>query len=140
MPLDFGTDLSTFQGLDGVPDIDPLGPAMTGPRVALEGIARRLNTPAAMLSYAGLPNYGFDIMSLAGKRMSPIAIKRAEQRIADEAAREQGVIGVTATITTLDPTSFRVSLSVRLADGPYPLVLDVTKGQVTTQILRADRG
>ncbi len=138
--VDLGIDLSSFQGDDGAPDIDPLGPPMTGERVALEGIARRLNTPAGSLFHAGLDDYGFDIMSLAGKAMSPVAIKRAELRIQQEAEKEQGVIGVTATITRADLTTFRVALSVRLASGPYPLVLDVTKGAVTVPVLRADHG
>jgi hypothetical protein len=136
--LDFGADLSTFQGAEGAIDCDPLGPPMTGPRVALEGIARRLSTPAGALAHAGLPNYGFDLMALAGKRMSPIAVARAQARIADEASKEQGVIGVTATITALSLTAFHVSLSVRLADGPYTLVLSVS--DVSVAVLRADRG
>jgi hypothetical protein len=129
--LDFGGDLSTFAGADGAVDVDPLGPLLTGPRVALEGIARRLSTPRGALTYAGLPDYGYDLMALAAKRMSALAQLRAAAAIQQEAAKEQGVLGCTARVVAESNTTFRVELSVRLASGPYQLVLSVTDLSLT---------
>src|SRR5688500_17678068 len=136
--LDFGTDLSTFAGADGAIDVNPLGTLISGPRIALEGIARRLSTPRGALTYAGLPDYGYDLMALAAKRMSPLAQMRAAAAIQQEASKEQGVLGVSAEVTQLSLTSFRVALSVRLADGPYSLVLAVS--DLSISILKAARG
>lgn len=135
---DFGVDISTFAGVEGSIDVDPLGPAMSGPRVALEGIARRLSTRHGSLAHAGLPDYGFDLTTLAAKRMSNVAKLRAQERIRQEAEKEQGVLGVTATISEIQPNSFRVTLSVRLASGPYPLVLQVSN--LSVQVLRTVSG
>lgn len=136
--VDLGSDISTFAGLLGAVDFDPLFPEMTGARVALEGIARRLSTPRGSLGFAGLPDYGYDLITLCGKRMSPLAIARAEAAIAREASAEQGVRKATATITETAPMTYHVSIAVELADGPYSLVLSVSN--LSIQLLRAARG
>jgi hypothetical protein len=136
--LDFGTDLSTFAGDEGAVDLDPLLPPMSGERVALEGIARRWSTPRGSLGFAGLPDYGYDLMTLAAKRMSPLAIARAQAALAAEAAREQGVLGCSVSIVETSQNNYRVTASVRFASGPYTLVLSVD--QLTIQLLRASRG
>ena len=138
--LDFGQDISTFSGAEGAVDFDPLVPPMEGVRVPLEGIARRWSTPRGSLSFVSEEHddYGYDFMQLAAKRMSPLAIARAEAALAQEASREQGVLGMTVRITNPALGAYVVTGSVRLASGPYTLVLSVA--DVTIQSLKVTRG
>lgn len=135
---DFGVDLSTFQGAEGSIDFDPLLPNMTGPRVALEGIARRWDTIRGSLSFAGLPNYGYSIRALCGKRMSPLAIARAQEALAQEARQEQGVLGCSVQITETAPSQYRVVGKVSFASGPYTLVAQASAQLF--QLLKVSRG
>jgi hypothetical protein len=52
---DFGTDTSTFPGVD-----ETFAP-ISGGRVVCEAVARRLLTPAGFLAFH--PEYGFDVRS-----------------------------------------------------------------------------
>lgn len=133
----YGSDLSTFAGPDGTPDIDPLFRPITGPRVVLEAVARRLMTPRGTMP--GAPNYGFDLMGLLGKKMTRVEIERAKRDIEAEANRDERV--ESAKVVEFVETSknkFRLRLSVTLAEGPFTLVLSIT--DVSVQLLQADKG
>lgn len=136
MATDYGTDISTFAGVGGLVDIDPRFPLISGPRVPLEHVARRLMTMSGTLP--GGQDGGFDLTTMAGKRMSAVTIKRAEARIAAEAARDQRVRSAEARIEQVSQDRFRVRVSVRLVDGPFSLVLSVSS--VTVELLEIDRG
>lgn len=130
----YGSDLSTFSGSGNSIGLDPLGTPITGPRVVLEAVARRLMTPRGSLP--GFPQYGFDLMGLLGKRLTPVAKKRIEADIVAECEADERVLK--ATIVEFVETSkdqYRLRIALQLTEGPFALVLSVS--QVTVELLQA---
>jgi hypothetical protein len=135
----YGSDISTFAGADGSIDIDPLFRPITGPRVVLECVARRLMTPSG--TCPGADAMGYDLMGLLGKRMTRLAIERAKQDIAVEAGRDERVISakvVEFRETAKGSGTFIIRIALELATGPFILVLQAS--QVSVELLQADQG
>lgn len=131
----YGSDVSTFAGPGGTPDIDPLLPPITGPRVVLERVARRLITPRGSMPEA--PLYGYAIQDQLARRMRPVDRERMKNDIVQEAEKEPGVKSATvAELSKVGAGKFRMRLSIQLAEGPFALVLSVD--QVTVALLSAD--
>ena len=130
----YGSDLSTFAGSGGGVGADPLFRPITGPRVVLEAVARRLMTPrGALLDF---PDYGYDLQGLIGKRLTGVAKRRIESDIKAECEAEERVLS--ATIIDFVETalnSFRAQIQLTLAEGTFDLVLGVD--EVTVRIHRA---
>lgn len=132
----YGTDLSTFAGVGNAVGADPLFLPISGPRVVLEAVARRLMTPRGALPRH--PGYGYDLLSLCSKRMTTVARKRAEADIKAECEQDPRVLSATVVEfaeVAGAPHRYRLRISLELAEGPFDLVLGI--GDVTVTMLRA---
>lgn len=132
----YGSDISTFPTGGGV-DIDPSLATIEGPRVILELCARRLMTPRGFLDDA--PDAGFDLMAQMGRRLTSVAKLRLQQDIRAELIRVGGVLDVSvANMVETTGGSFRIPISITLADGRHSLVLEASSLDV--KLIRADKG
>jgi len=130
MPVDYGTDVSTYR--DG--DLDPTFTLISGNRAVAEAIARRLETPhGGLLRY---PDYGADLRGWLSRDFNdPIAtLFGIKTQVEEQAEQDERVISAEATVT-YDPTAQRLHIvaSIELASGPFELVLSVTA--VTVELL-----
>ncbi len=80
MALDTGSDYSTFKP-DGTYGLTYR--RITGPRVPLEGVARRWLTAPGDIKWD--PTGGFDVTTLENSDLSPQARNRTERRLKSEA-------------------------------------------------------
>ncbi len=122
---DYGTDVFCTT------DFDPTMPMVSGPRVAINRLARRLYTPRGSCPHA--PNDGIDIRDFLNTPTKPeiIAGQIRSELLKDEACLDavvDAVIGGTFQRRTLD-----AHITVTLADGPFSFVLSVN--DVTVQLL-----
>lgn len=132
----YGSDISTFQA-SGAVDVDPSLATHDGARVILELCARRLMTPRGFLEDA--PDAGYDLMGQMAARMSPLKRQRMRADIRAELIRVQGVLDVVvADFVDLGGGAWRIPISVRLAEGPFSLVLQASNLDVA--LIRADKG
>ena len=130
----YGTDVSVFY--QGTLGIDPTGATISGPRVTLEKCAKRLSTPRGLLKR--YPNYGYDLMTRVGARVSGLGMARIQDEIRAQLILEDEVKSVpTVEITVTGKSAWKVRIGVELADGPFELVLAVTS--VSVDILKAGR-
>ena len=129
MATDYGTDISTFASGTAVPDLDPTMATITGARVVLEAVARRLMTPYGMLPEA--PDGGIDVRSLLNDALPPSRILAYETSLAAEAAKDERVLQASCSLSFASDTgALRIELGVQLREGTFPLVLDVTAAGV----------
>lgn len=132
----YGSDISTFAGPGNTIGLDVLFRPITGHRVALEQVARRLNTPDGTIPGA----MTMDLLSIVQQRMTPVAMRRIEAKVRAVAERVEFVLSV--PVCTLEKAAgnfrYRLTLRIVLADGPFVLVLGIS--DVTIALLRADRG
>lgn len=136
MPTDYGSDLTTFAGAGGTIGADPLFLPISGPRVVVERVARRLMTPKGALP--GFPEWGLDLMALIGKRMTNVEIERTKKAIQFECEDDEAV--ESARVVGFEPVAggighYRIQISLTLAEGPFELVLGVS--DVGVELLRA---
>lgn len=119
---DFGTDLSSY------PDLD-LGALITGPRVLLEALARRLTTPPGTLPED--PEYGYDARQLINGTYSPRDLAREERRAAAQCEMDERVLAADVRMHLVFATG-QVTLTVRAmtASGPFSLTLDISQAAV----------
>jgi hypothetical protein len=130
----YGTDMSVFY--QGTLGIDPTDATISGARVVLENCAKRLCTPRGFLKKA--PNFGYDLLTRVGARVSAVGLARVENEIRAELLKEQGVLAVpTVKITTAGRSAWTVNIGITLASGPFLLVLAVT--DVSLSILQAGK-
>lgn len=133
----YGSDWSTFDPVTGAPSLNPAGALITGPRVVLERCARRLMTQNGAL--VGAESFGLDLMTYAGKRLTPIARARIKAEVEAELARDEAV--QRARVVSIDEGSagsFAMRIQIELATGTLSLVL--TAPQLTVEILDQDQG
>lgn len=130
---DFGADVSVFYG--GALDINPTGAVISGPGIVLEGIAKRLMTPKGLLRRH--PNYGFDLRTRIGARISEVGLRRLESAIRTEVQAQEGVLAAPTVRLERAGSTYQLTIAVDLAEGPFALVLDVSN--VTVKILRAGK-
>jgi hypothetical protein len=133
----YGSDISTFvaDGEDGF-GLDPLMAEMTGPRVVLEACARRLMTRRGSLR--GAPDYGYDLTTRIGARVSNVGLERMKGAIEAELEKDERVARCNVTKFSREGDTYRLTIGVVLATGAFTLVLKVDS--VTVEILRADKG
>lgn len=133
----YGSDWGTFDPVTGAPSLDPAGALITGPRVVLERCAKRLTTQKGAL--VGAESFGLDLMTYAGKRLTPIARARIKAEVEAELARDEAV--QRARVVSIDEGSagsFVMRIQIELATGTFSLVL--TAPQLTVEILDQDQG
>ncbi len=134
--MDFGSDFSTFQP-DGTVDLDPLFPLLTSERVALEDCARRLMTPRGFLK--GLPNYGLDLRSKLGMRMSATAKIRLGAEIEAQLLLSERVQAIRIVeFADRGQGRYRLRIKVTLATGPFDLVVEASA--LTVELLEISSG
>jgi hypothetical protein len=115
-----GTDFSTFRAADGTADLDPNWTPISGPRVVLEHIARRLMTPPGVMQDE---DYGFDLRSFYSANLSQTDIRRIQNGVRGEALKVEGVDDVSVTVLQMSDGSVEINLAVTLADEEtYPMV------------------
>lgn len=121
----FGSDISTFAGPDRN-DLHPFLPLITGKRAVAEAVARRLLTPRGLLPWA--QGEGFDVRDLLGQGFTPAALQSFSAQISTEAEADERVQSAEVTITFNEPRqALAISVRLRTAEGPFTLVLDVSK-------------
>lgn len=133
----YGLDVSTFP-LEGGVDIDPLMPTISGERAAIEGCVRRLMTPRGSLGRSA-PDYGYDLSSKLGARLSPVTRQRIALDIESELGRDERVFRARVTeFSDQGAGSWRIRIRVELATGPFTLT--IAASAVTLALLAADKG
>ena len=133
----YGSDWSTFDPTTGAPSLNPAGALIEGPRVVLERCAKRLTTQKGAL--VGAESFGLDLMTYAGKRLTPIARARIRAEVEAELARDEAV--QRARVVSIDEGSagsFVMRIQIELATGTFSLVLAAP--QLTVEILDQDQG
>lgn len=118
--LDYGTDFSTAViGPDGRMDIDPMFRVISGPRVVLEAVARRLQTPRGMLEDD--PGFGVDITSLLN---SNVDISVIEHVIKAECEADERVNSAAIAMDFNKAAStLGIKIDLNLSVGVFRLVL-----------------
>lgn len=134
----YGTDVSTYVVTDGTAGLDPRFAEISGERVVLERVARRLETRAGSLP--GAPDFGFDLVDLLGKRIESATAKaRLRARIREQILRDPGVLGVSELeLEQVSGSQWSLTVRLQLVTGSVRMVLAIS--DVTLSILRADRG
>jgi hypothetical protein len=137
----YGSDLSTFNA-SGVA-LDTTGSALTGLQVVAQACARRLMTAAGGHpggdGIFGAPDYGLDLMSYAGKRITPVEKQRIGAAVASELARDERVQSArVVSFDQLTSASFRLRIEVVALTGRFDLVVAVPS--LTVETLTQDRG
>jgi phage baseplate assembly protein W len=118
---DFGSDISTF------PDLDPTFTVITGPRVVVEAVARRLTTPQGSL--VSDPNYGFDVRQLLHADLDARSEARAVAAMQAQAEADERILSATVTLTRSGETlAIRVRLTTQ--EGPFAFTLSVGAARV----------
>jgi hypothetical protein len=126
---DYGSDFGTFIiGPDGGQDLDPTFAPITGPRVVLETLARRLLTPNGMLEDD--PGFGFDLRVLLGSTVDEGLLRK---QISGQIRGDERIQGYALTVSLNTSTSvLSVRIDVRLREGTFPLTIKYDR--LTTQI------
>jgi hypothetical protein len=127
---DFGTDLSC------VTDLTPDCKEVSGARVWLESLARRLQ---GSLFYD--PDFGYDLVDMLDDEVRLPDLDSASADIDQEFLKDERTLSSSTTVTRTvnnGAVSLRVVSRVRSALGPFTLTLEVSK--VTVQILSIQPG
>lgn len=128
---DFGTDIATPVGDDGLPDLDPFFGLVDGYTALAQALLRRVVTPTGAV--IDDPAYGHDVrVYLNDADPSPTAIAAAvrAQWLADERVEDARVV------VTFADNALRIEGVVLAGEGPFRLVLAVSA--VTAEILTAE--
>lgn len=131
MTVDFGTDISTPVGDDGLPDLDPFFGLVDGYTALAQALLRRVITATG--SVIDDPSYGHDVrVYLNDASPSPTAIAAAvrAQWLADERVEDARVV------VTFAEGVLRIEGVILAGEGPFRLVLAI--GAVTAEILTAE--
>lgn len=118
--VDLGTDISTFPRLDGT--FTPI----SGGRVVVEAIARRLSTPRGMLSFH--PDYGLDLRAWLNASVRDSDIEALRSAIVDECLKDERVFATSRVDVAFDRQTgtARVTIGLVISSGPFTLVLGVS--------------
>jgi len=133
MPTNYGTDISTFTSPDGRADLDPNFTKISGARVPLERLARKLQTPGGSMLKAG---WGYDVRDLLQGSLTPAEVAAAAGEIEQQCLDEEEVSTVNVDIPPLGPDrTLRITIRVELAEGEvFDLIFVLTPDNVQTII------
>lgn len=133
----YGVDVSTFAGLDGAVDCDPVGNTIEGSRAVLECAARCLMSPPG--SVPGCGDWGYDLVGRLGGRVTPVQRERVRFDLESMLARNERVRRAQcAEITLLAGGRWRVRVVLELLGGSS-FALTLAVGRVTVEILGIER-
>lgn len=131
---DFGTDLAC------VTDITAEGFTVTGPRLLAEALVRRWMTPRGML--LDDPDYGTDLRENINEGVDELALVRMRSELRAEACKDERVLDVTVTSTTLTTSktgevTVTFTVAVDVVDGSaFDLVVAISS--VTVALLKVE--
>lgn len=118
--VDFGTDISS------TPDLDPTFTLICGNRVVGEAITRRLTTPRGTLAF--YPDYGIDIRLWLNESMDAATLAECAQAVETECKKDERINSIKSEVSFIYATGrLQISLAVTTSDGPFRLVLEVSK-------------
>ncbi|WP_394845194.1 hypothetical protein LZC95_50230 [Pendulispora brunnea] len=113
---DFGTDVST------VGDLDPTFTPVSGQRVVLERILRRLSTARGTLAYA--PDEGIDIGDWTNDATTRMQRLVLANYIRSEVERDEAVTSTDVSVS-LEANGLVALISVETDDGPFSLTIPI---------------
>lgn len=128
-----GLDWSTFTSPDGQADLDPTFGVISGARVVLELVARRMISPPGSHDEQ---DYGYDLTSLRCASLSESDIFEIEGAVQAEARKVEGVLSARCQVTLDDKFVLTVQLELVLdedADTVYEMVFvlsDTTRPRI----------
>lgn len=125
---DFGTDISTF------PDLDPAFTVISGPRVVVEALARRLTTPRGSL--VSDPDYGFDTRQLLHLDLSPREEARVLAQMQAQLEADERVLSASVQLVRSAGDTLRIVVRFRTLDGPFAFTLAIA--EVSTKLLTGE--
>lgn len=128
MSTDYGTDFDCVSDLT-----DTLG-TVSGRTLLGQALARRITTARGTLFSD--PNYGIDIREALSDGFTPRQLAQLAPRIDAELAKDERVLS-TSTTCALAGGVLTVSIVVTDGAGPFSLVLNVSDGGVTVEVLEA---
>lgn len=121
MATDYGTDFSTYWTADGQPDLDPNFTPITGPRVVLEAVCRRLITPRKTMLDR---DYGYDLRKLLQATLTSADVARIQAEIEAECLKDERIDAADVTVTLpLGTGELTVSINLSLVDQSTPFTL-----------------
>lgn len=126
---DFG---STFEGEGPLLDLTAAVRTVEGPRAVAVDVARRFTYRRGHFPWA--PDRGFDLWALLST--SGITSAYIEANIVEQCEQDERVEAADARVSERDARSFRVEVTLHLANGPFRFVLPVS--QVTRELLSED--
>ncbi len=106
-----GRDWSTFTSPDGQADLDPTFAEISGTRVVLELIARRMISTPGSHDEA---DYGYDLTSLRCASLTDGDIPIIENNVQNEARKVEGVANARCAVSLDDNFVLTVQLDVEL--------------------------
>lgn len=127
--LPFGEDIKTF------PDLDPYLRGVSRYRAVAEAVARRLLTPRGLLPHA--LDEGTDVAQLLDADLSPRELARYESLLAAEAEGDERVRSASVKLSLDEKEHLHIRVRVDTNDGPFVLVLLVTKLTADLSVLEA---
>lgn len=125
-------DTDFGMGNDAVTDIPLKHRYVSGLKNLGNGIARRLSTPRGSLPYA--PDTGFDLRDALNDGQTLAKLAAYEAAITHECEKDERVQAATVTVDTSNIIStglLKVTIVLQTADGPFKLVLAVSKLTIT---------
>lgn len=108
-----GQDYTTFGRADGLPDMDISWLPISGPRVLLEAVARRLITAPGMMDD---PTYGIDLRTYLNATLLQSDVGVLQAAIRAEALKVDGVEDAQVSVTIGDAGGFVAEISITPAD------------------------
>jgi hypothetical protein len=120
MTIDFGTSWGTPLGQD----LSSPSYMASGNLVVFEAVLRRWTTPTGAL--IDDPNYGYSLIDLVSDDLSPRDLRRAQQRLAAEATKDERVRRCVVVLALSVAGLLSVDATITTANGPFRFVLAVS--------------
>ena len=123
--LGLGTDFATPPDATGALDFTASFATSTGRVQLLQSLARRFTTAPGSMFWA--PGEGLDVREWLEQSFTPAERARLPAQLVAQAMRDDRVLAARATVNfNVAASSLQIALELEDADGPFPLVFDVT--------------
>jgi phage baseplate assembly protein W len=101
---------------------------VTGERVLLEALARRLRTPRGGLFYD--PSYGFDVRQFVNSRVNDETIYALSAGVEAECEEDPRVLEARAEVRVLEGSQIELALELETTAGPWSGIVRADSGDV----------
>jgi hypothetical protein len=126
---DLGSD---WAALD---DIDPYGQVVEGKACVAQGLVHRFITPRGGLFYD--TSYGKDLRSYLEESLTPDRLAAIPGEVSAEAEKDERVQSATCSVSYNEKTEkLTITLIITTAEGPFTLVLEISK--LAVELLRLE--